>query len=70
MANNPTGTDLIGGSPQDRTVFSSAASSVKGAKESDYSEDELPTEEERKTLRLIADKIPLAAILIAVVEFG
>lgn len=33
-------------------------------------EDRLPTEEERKTLRLVADRIPIAAVLIAVVEFG
>lgn len=62
--------DGSGEFPHDGTLGSSAASSLKGGRVGDSEDGDLPTEEERRTLRLVADKIPIAAALIAVVEFG
>ncbi|KAL8279906.1 hypothetical protein RQP46_007756 [Phenoliferia psychrophenolica] len=56
--------------PHDQELGSPISTESKeGSIEFEY-EDRLPTEEERKTLRLVADRIPLAAVLIAVVEFA
>lgn len=64
----PASDPISDGSSADK-VASNTQDSKEGSIDYDY-EDRLPTDEERKTLRLVADRIPIAAILIAVVEFG
>lgn len=61
---------VVNESRQSSTVVSSIEGSIKEDSHVEEDEDRLPTEEERKTLRLVSDKMPLASILIGVVEFA
>lgn len=77
LTKSPTATitnDYAAGSPPGEKAFAASdSSSIKGALfvgGYEQEDDVTPTEEERSTLRLVSDKIPVAAYHIALVEFG
>lgn len=61
---------IAGGSRGGKARSSTEATSFEEALHTHSAYDDVPTEEERNTLRLVADKIPYTAWLIALVEFG